>query len=228
MDWKFQKSSKKFHKNIDNLLKLNISKKDIIHHYPIYSGSVLIARHLSIYEIYKKVLNLPGDIAEIGVFKGGSFLFLAKLCEIFEPNSYTRVFGFDWFKGMKPSDEEKNIKSGSYSSSYETLKKAIEIQDLDRIAKVVRIDVTKDLKKYFEKNKGQKYKLVFFDAGTYEVVKTALPFFWERLVHGGILILDQYADMRAYGETLALDEILKNKKLEQVKQKEKEMLKLGM
>ena len=78
MDWKFKKSSKKFHKNIDNLLNLNISKKDLIHHYPLFSGTVLIARHLTIYEIYKKILNLPGDIAEIGIFKGGSFLFLAK------------------------------------------------------------------------------------------------------------------------------------------------------
>ena len=214
MDWKFEKSSKKFHKKIDNLLNLNISKKDLIHHYPLFSGTVLIARHLTIYEIYKKILNLPGDIAEIGIFKGGSFLFLAKLCEIFEPNSYTRVFGFDWFKGMKPSVEEKNIKGGSYISSYKTLKEIIKIQELDNIAKIVKIDVTKELRIYFEKNKGQKYKLVFFDAGTYEVVKKALPFFWERLVTGGILILDQYADIRAFGETLALDEILKQVELE--------------
>lgn len=214
MDWKFKKSSTKFHKQIDSLLDLGFSKKDIIHHSPIFSGSVLIARHLALYEFYKKVINLPGDIAEIGIFKGGSFLFLAKLCEIFEPHSYTRVFGFDWFEGMNPSKEEKNIQKGEYTSSYEKLKKVINIQELGHVAKIEKMDVTKGLPSYFEKYKGQKYKLIFFDAGTYDVVKIALPFFWSRLVPGGVLILDQYADNRAFGETIAFDTLLPGKKIE--------------
>ena len=213
MDWKFNKSSIKFHKQIESLLKLDFSKKDLIHHYPAFSGKVLISRHLMLYEIYKKVINLPGDIAEIGIFKGGSFLYLAKLCEIFEPHSYTRVFGFDWFEGMKPSKEEKNIKSGTYKSSFERLKKVVSIQELGHVAKIEKMDVTKALPSYFEKHKGQKYKLIFFDAGTYDVVKVALPFFWERLVIGGILVLDQYSDNRAFGETEAFDELLPNEKI---------------
>ena len=34
MSWKFESSSKKFHKQVESLLKLNYSKKDLIHHYP--------------------------------------------------------------------------------------------------------------------------------------------------------------------------------------------------
>lgn len=29
---------------------------------------------LAHYELYKKILNLPGDIIELGVFKGGSLI----------------------------------------------------------------------------------------------------------------------------------------------------------
>lgn len=46
------------------------------------------------------------------------------------------------------------------------------------------------------------------DAGMYDVMKAAIPFFWERLNTGGIMIFDQYSTEFAPGETLALHELL--------------------
>lgn len=42
-------------------------------------------------------LELPGDIVEIGVFKGTGIAQLLKLREIFIPSSNKKVIGFDLF-----------------------------------------------------------------------------------------------------------------------------------
>jgi hypothetical protein len=205
-DWKFADGSRDFHVTIGKIIEMGYSELDYIHHNPAFAGTVNIARFLSVYEIYKNVMTLSGDIAEVGVFKGSTFLYFAKLLEIFEPHSYTRVHGFDWFEGMDPSADETGLKPGAYKTDYERLLKLVELQNLSHIAKVHKLDVTKDLEAFFDERKGMVFKLVFLDAGTYDVVRAALPYFWPRLGKGGYLILDQYADLRTHGETRAVDE----------------------
>ena len=138
-EYKYVLINEKVHKTVNEMLSLGHEKKDLIHQYPAFAGTALLARHLTLYELYKRVLDIPGDIAEIGVFKGGAFLYLAKLCEIFEMNAYTRVYGFDWFKGMDPiQGKEEGQKKGSYKNSYQQLKKLISCQKLDHVAKIIK------------------------------------------------------------------------------------------
>ena len=54
MDWKFKNSAKEFHKTIDKMLAIGHNKKDLIHQYPAFAGATLLARHLTLYELYKK------------------------------------------------------------------------------------------------------------------------------------------------------------------------------
>ena len=51
---------------------------------------------------FKMSLNIPGDIVEVGVFKGTGIAQLLKLREIFIPASNKKVVGFDLFS--KSSD----------------------------------------------------------------------------------------------------------------------------
>ena len=72
-----------------------------------------LAKLIAHYEIYKMIKNLPGNIIELGVFKGESLLRFAYLTEIFEP--YDRSFklvGFDTFTGFTKIN--KNPNSDSY------------------------------------------------------------------------------------------------------------------
>ena len=59
-----------------------------------------LRKMFSRYELFKKTLNIPGDIIECGVFKGVSFLFWLKCIKIFLPNSTKKVVGFDMFSGF--------------------------------------------------------------------------------------------------------------------------------
>lgn len=211
--WKFEKSANDYHVAMKKIVSMGFDPLDYVHHNPVFNGHVNIARFLALYELYKRTLGLNGHIAEVGIWKGASFLFLAKLAEIFEPRSYTEVHGFDWFKGMAPSAAETDIKPASYQGDYETLMSLIEIQDLSHVAKVFKLDVTTELDAFLEAHP-HRYRLVFLDAGTHAVVSAALPRFWERLNSGGILVLDQYNDPRAQGETLATFECLPGARVE--------------
>jgi hypothetical protein len=205
---KFSKPSAKFHEAIDQIIEMGYSEKDYIHHNPAFAGAANIARFLCFYETYKMTEGLNGHIGEVGSFKGASLLYFAKLCEIFEPHSYTRVHGFDWFQGMEPSAQDPGVTTGSYLSDYDRLVKLIELQSLDHLVHVHKMDVTQDLAPFLEQNPGLEFKIVFLDAGTYDVVSACAPLYWERLNSGGILLLDHFGDPRVAGEVVAIREAL--------------------
>jgi hypothetical protein len=56
------------------------------------------------------VLDLPGDLADCGVYRGASLFTWANLFEIFAPHSQKVVIGFDTFSGFADDlhlDEDK-------------------------------------------------------------------------------------------------------------------------
>ena len=60
----------------------------------ILSGDISrLRKMISRYELFKKTINIPGDIIECGVFKGVSFLFWIKCLKIFSQNSDKKVIG---------------------------------------------------------------------------------------------------------------------------------------
>ena len=168
------------------------------------------------YELFKKTINIPGDIIECGVFKGVSFLFWLKCLKILSPNSSKKVVGFDMFSGFpKDLEEAEKISAKKYvkSSEYKGLKpdhlakKAEKIFGKNKF-ELIKGDVVKTSKKYVSKNYGFKISLLHLDLDTYSGTKASLNEFFPRLSRGGIVILDEYAS-RGWGETDAVDEFLK-------------------
>ena len=99
---KYKKDDDIYFNYIKKIKKEKISNLDFIYQFPVYSGEVNLARFIFFYEMFKKVKDLSGHIADIGTWKGGSFFSFIKFVRLFEKNSQTLVYGFDWFKGMKP------------------------------------------------------------------------------------------------------------------------------
>lgn len=52
---------------------------------------------LSHYELYKKILDVPGEIVELGVFKGSSFIQFGTFRELLENENARKIIGFDVF-----------------------------------------------------------------------------------------------------------------------------------
>ncbi len=179
---------------------------EIIEEIGAYIGDLSLIRLLTLYELYKQVENIPGHIAEVGVFKGAGSLLFAKLMKIFEPNSIFMVHGFDWFEGsVAPSSKDSDLVfAGGYKSEYDDLIDIIETQKLSHSLKIHKLDVRKELKDFFKINSHLMFKLVFMDAGHYEVMDKSIPHFYERLTPGGIMLFDQYSHELAPGEVNAI------------------------
>jgi len=205
---KFEDRRKAYYDYLEWLKQQNIAIEDFLHNSTAFIGDKQIHRMLTVYELYKQTIGLAGHIAEIGVFKGAGSLFFAKLVKIFEPEAFTIVHGFDWFCG-KSSNESKNAMI-SYNSDYEKVIELIDRQSLGGILKIHKINIINECESFFEKSPQLKFKLVFFDIASYEVMKIAIPLFWEHLLPGGIMVFDHYSLQTSPGETIALSEILPN------------------
>jgi hypothetical protein len=208
---KFDNRRDEYYSTLKKLEGLNIPFQDLVENFTCFTGHMSLSRYLGLYELYKKTIGVAGHIAEVGTYKGASLFLFAKLIEIFENESLTQVHGFDWFEGMDNEKEEvKKVNKGDYKADENTIRKLLDFQNLGKVAFIHKLDVTKELLPFLDKHKHLQFKLVFLDAGIYEVVKTALPLLWERLTPGGILILDQYNHELSPGETIAVREILPN------------------
>ena len=211
---KFKDIDRDFHDSINKILDLGIPKIDLIHQFPIFIGHVNLARYLFFYDMYKKVQGLAGDVADIGTWKGSTFLFMAKVIKLFEPYTYTQVHGFDWFKGMKPGKGDNSDYAGKYDSSYNNLLRLIELQGLGDMAVLHKLDLQKDLGKFFKDNPHLRFKMVFVDCGITKVLEECLKYYWPRLVPGGILIMDHYGLDCSPNESRIVDKYVGNNHIE--------------
>ena len=185
---------------------MEYSKEDFYEHFPCFLGPRQLGRFISIYECYKLTLGFAGHIAEVGVFRGAVSMFLTKLSMLYEQNSITQIHGFDLF-----SPPGKNELPGSpvhYYEPYERINKLVNIQGLQNYMFLHKMNVITELKDFFKNNNHLQFKLIFLDAGEYEVVKSCIEEFWPRLCNGGIMIFDQYNHEVAPGETQAVKELL--------------------
>jgi len=210
---KFASRKPAYQEGLQEILKLGFSATDYIHHFPAFTGHLTIARFLSFYEAYKMTFGVAGHIAEIGVYIGAGSLFFAKLTKLFEPEALTLVHGFDWFQGAKITSEEKFVEEGACREDYDKVMKLISAQGLDNIVHIHNLDVTKELDQFFAENPHLQFKLIFVDAGLYDVVSSTLKHFWPRLTSGGIMLFDHFNHEVAPGETRAIKEFMPDAKV---------------
>lgn len=173
---------------------------------------------LARYELFKRVVDIPGDIVECGVFKGTGVLFWAKMIQIFNPLSARRVVGFDTFDGFpedtttgyeKRSGDEFVLESSYESVSPESIMEIAKSQGLENRVELVKGDATHTIKDYIEKNPGFRVALLNLDFDVYSPTAASLHGLYPLVVPGGVVAFDEYA-ARGWGESDAADEYLKD------------------
>ncbi len=213
---KFDHRREDFYNYLNYLKNKNIDTLGLLEHYTAYAGHMALHRMFTMYEYYKMVKDVAGHVAEIGVYKGAGTMLFAKLIHIFESESLTQVHGFDWFKGTGEGGQNDSglVPEGGYQCSYNDLMDLVNLQKLDHIIRIHNIDLTSnEVNKFFDEFKHLQFKLVFMDAGMYDIMQKCIPLFWERLTPGGIMIFDQYSHELGPGETLSIRELLPHVKV---------------
>ena len=167
-------------------------------------------------ELYKKITNLPGDVIEFGVYKGVSLIQFLTFRNYYENPESRKIIGFDIF-GKFP-DEIKHEEDKKFVTRFENdggcgisdslLTSYLEKKGFNNF-ELVKGDITKTLPEFLEKYPEKRFSLIHLDVDVYEPTLTVLENTWERLVKGGIIILDDYGTV--YGETIGVEEFFKDK-----------------
>ena len=216
--------------SLDNIVRVRgYSSEDLLRNWSAYAMRRDVSRFLAHYEIFKLIVDLPGNVLEFGTFRGASLFTWTKFIEMFAPSDRHRlVFGFDSFAGLqnfRPEDGADAV--GNVTTDFNPMlfpgalkSTAFEIETLCAMhnsdslllnanrTRVVSGDIRESLPRFIAENPGLKVSLIHIDVDLYEPTKVALEQLWPLVVSGGVVVLDEYAFLEWPGETQGVDEFI--------------------
>jgi hypothetical protein len=146
-------------------------------------------------------VNLPGEVAELGVYKGGSLDLLSRIF------LHKILYGFDTFEGMPEVDSNIDVhQAGDFSdTSFEKLSdyfagtnvKLIKGRFPDTVSQVPELQ----------------YCFVHIDGDIYQSTRDAIAYFYPRLVTGGMLVFDDWGWVGCPGVGQAVEEYFPGREL---------------
>jgi hypothetical protein len=168
----------------------------------VRSETELLLEDIEAYHIYmavKSTQKVPGDIAEVGVYKGGS----AKIICAAKGSKHLHLF--DTFEGL-PKVEDVDMVwpfyEGKFATSYQAVKDYLSTEHNVFFYKGIFPDTSGPVR-------DKSFSLVNLDVDTYESTRRCLEFFYMRMSSGGIIISHDY--LTAPGVQKAVDEFFSDK-----------------
>ena len=171
------------------------------------------------YELYESISTLPGDVLELGVYKGNSILRLATYRNTLENDFSRKIIGFDSFgsfpkENLSLNDDlefiERFENSGGKGLSKEELETIIKAKGFKNI-ELQKGNIFKTIPQYLEKNPQTRIAFLHLDMDVKEPTAFALEALFERVVRQGIIVIDDYNAIS--GATIAVDEFIADKEL---------------
>lgn len=146
--------------------------------------------------------KIQGDIAEVGVYVGGS----AKLI-CYANQEQKMVHLFDTFEGLPDVDDgdqpgETYLHKGKFAASLKAVKDYLQAYSNIRYYKGIFPSSGRDIR-------DKVFSFVHLDVDTYRSTKESLTFFYPRLEKGAILISHDYRCLP--GVRTAMDEFMRDK-----------------
>lgn len=193
----------------------------------IFSNDIkLLGKLLHRYKFFNMVADLPGDIVEIGVFKGSGIATFQKIIEIFYPNSMKKVIGFDIFDTNNAMDilltRDSMMDKSSMTKVYNRVddqdltlsfvSKRLDDMKLSNKAILIEGDVSDTLPKFLSENPGFRASIIYIDVDIERPTYLSLKYLWDRLLPGGIIVLDEY-EYHVFSESNGVDKFLKEMNL---------------
>ena len=183
----------------------------IVDHWPLYCGIKNLGRFVAIYELFKTTINVPGHIAEFGCWKGANLMFLAKILRLSDPFGNKLVHGFESFQGLTDfvsEDGEADANTGEYKGELKQLKDMIKLYNMEQDVIVHEGPIQETLPQFVLNNQTIRFSFVYCDTDLYEPTKIIMETVDERVSKGGLVVFDQWNDIRWPGETLAVNEFM--------------------
>jgi hypothetical protein len=207
--------------------KYGIDPLTAVKNFTVLARRQALKRFLAHVELFKMTLEVPGDIAEFGVFRGLGLFTWANLLESYCIGDRTKVvYGFDnWrgFTGFSQQDASplahagKTVGGFNPAAFHKEVMDAIAIFDSDRFIpqkpriRLIDGDIEQTVEQFARENPGVRFSLVHLDCDLYKPTRAVLQALWDRVTRGGVVIFDEYGIADWPGETAAVDEFLADK-----------------
>ena len=165
--------------------------------------------------------GVPGDIVELGVFKGSGLMAWLKANELTSVNQ-KKIYGFDIFdhEALVSEIETQDAtlmrelfeKRGFKANGFDEILKDIVINAGFRNFQIIVGNVLETMPVFLQNNPGFRASIINFDLDTSEPTRFCLNQLWDRLVPGGVMIFDDYG-VNEWTESDAVDAFIKTKSL---------------
>ena len=191
----------------------------------IFSTDIrILGKLLHRYEFFRKTLDLPGDIVELGVFKGSGISTWCKFLDIFCHHSNKKVIGFDLFQSP---DTQTTLSKYVNGNVMNTVFNRVTLSELsiDSVSNrlstagisphkyiLVEGDCTKTTASFANENPGFRISILYLDLDLNEPTYYALLNLWDRIVPGGIVVFDEY-EYHKFDESNGADRFFKERNI---------------
>ena len=194
---------------------------DSFNEFMFSSDRKLFGKLASKLEFIGMTKHIPGDVVELGVFKGSGMMGWLKALECTSIN-HKNVVGFDFFDMQDTVDSIKSDDQGVMKSLFkdrgfdpygyeDILAKTLQNARYFNFD-LIKGDVTKTLGEYLDSNPGFRVSIANFDLDVEEPTEICLDLLWDRVVPGGIVVFDEYG-INEWTESNAADKFLKKHNL---------------
>lgn len=129
--------------------------------------------------------NVPGEIAELGVYKGTTS---AALNFMF-PNK--KIYMFDTFEGFDDAQVSSDVKNGFSKEKYDLSDTGVE-EVYARMPYKERCIIKKGFFPSTADNLDEKFCLVSLDTDLYQPILDGLRYFYPRIMEGGYIVVHDY------------------------------------
>ena len=191
----------------------------------IFSNDIKIFGKLMLrYSFFEKIKSIPGDIVELGVFKGSGVTSWLKMIKLHCGQSNKKVIGFDFFNSIDTLEYCKTQPSGKYLDAVinrtststlelDTVKNTILNSDIDdRKLILVKGDITMSTLLFCKENPGFRISLLYIDVDLGEATYYSLLNLWDRILPGGIIVFDEY-EFHKFTESCGVEKFLREKNI---------------
>jgi tetratricopeptide (TPR) repeat protein len=148
--------------------------------------------------------NIPGDLAEFGIYEGWWINYLWQATE--RVGLQRRIYGFDSFEGLSEPHAEHDQafwKKGQYACALEQVRRNVKSDERPRL-KLVKGFFEKSLRSA-EALLPEQFCYARIDCDIYQPALECLQYLGPRLVDGAIVVFDDWPHVRGFGEQLALE-----------------------
>ncbi|MBK9759736.1 MAG: class I SAM-dependent methyltransferase [Flavobacteriales bacterium] len=157
-----------------------------------------VYRCFELWQLVERGKHVPGNILEVGVWRGGTGGLMAKAAQLF--SSGTRVFLADTFKGVvKAGEKDTNYKGGEHAdTTIDTVKALLADLGADNVSFLVGIYPDEIDRTVLGDTP---LKLCHIDVDTYASAKDIFDEVWPRMASGGAVVFDDYGFWGCEGVT---------------------------